>query len=78
MKVQLKGKFLATDNYFKKDENGNQTNEQVKVISVFDGKDLIKVSGVDGSALKFGDDVSLNCEIFAYRDKPGIWLKVSS
>lgn len=78
MRVNLKGKFLGTDNYYKKDENGNQTNEQVKVISVFDGKDLIKVTGVDGSALKFGDDVSLICEIYPYRDRPGMWLKVCS
>ena len=78
MKVILKGVFLGTDDYFKKDKDGNQTNEKVHVISIFDGKDAIQVNGVDGSALKFGDEVSLNCEIFGYKDKPGFWLRASS
>lgn len=78
MRVILKGTFLSTNDYFKKDENGNQTNDKVHVITVFDGKDAVQVSGVDGSALKFGDEISLNCEIFAYKDRPGYWLRVSS
>lgn len=78
MRVNLKGKFLGTDNYFKKDEKGNQTDELIKVVSIFDGKELIKVSDVDGSSMKFGDEVSLLCDVFAYRDRPGIWLKVVS
>lgn len=78
MKAILKGKFLGTNDYHKKDEHGNETGEIVPVITIYDGKDAIQISGVDGSALKFGDDVSLNCEIYPYKDKPGIWLKVSS
>ncbi len=76
MLVTIKGKFLSTNDYFKKDENGNLTNQKVNVITLFDGTGSVQINGVDGSALKFGDEISLDCDIYAYKDRPGYWLRV--
>lgn len=76
MKVILKGKFLGTNDYCKKDENGNLTNEKVHVITLFDGENSVQINGVDGSALKFGDLVTLEVDVFAYKDRPGYWMRV--
>lgn len=75
MRVTIKGKFLGLNDYFKKDEHGNMTSEKVRVISIFDGTNSIQINGVDGSKLNFGDEISIDCDIFAYKDKPGFWLR---
>lgn len=76
MLVTISGKFLGTDDYWKKDENGNLTTQKVHVIKLFDGTDSVSINGVDGSSLKFGDEISLDVDIFAYKDRPGYWMRV--
>ncbi len=63
-RVIIKGKFLGTSNYFKKDEAGNVTSQLVHQINVFDGEDTTKIAGVDGSQLKFGDEVTIPCHLY--------------
>ena len=63
-RVKVEGRFLCCCNYNKKDVNGNPTKEIVHQIKVFDGSDVTKISGVDGSQLKFGDNVSVSCDLY--------------
>jgi len=63
-RVTVEGRFLCCANYYKKDSNGNPTKEVVHQIKVFDGSDVTKISGVDGSQLKFGDNVKVACDLY--------------
>lgn len=63
-RVIVKGRFLCTKNYEKKDSASNPTGQIVKQILLFDGNDTVKVSDVDGSSLKFGDEVTVNCDLY--------------
>ena len=63
-RVIIKGKFLGTSNYYKKDDVGNVTSQLVHQINVFDGEDTTKIVGVDGSQLKFGDEVTISCHLY--------------
>lgn len=61
----IRGRFLCTKNYPKKDKSGNLTGETVRQILVFDGDNAVKITDVDGSKLKFGDDISVVCDLFS-------------
>lgn len=63
-RVIVKGKFLGTSNYHKKDDAGNVTSEVVHQINVFDGEETTKIVGVDGSKLNFGDVVEVPCHLY--------------
>lgn len=62
--VIIKGRFLCTKNYFKKDKAGNVTTEVVKQILVFDGEGAVKITDVDGSKMQFGDVVEVPCTLY--------------
>lgn len=62
--VTIKGRFLCTKNYVKKDKAGNPTNEIVKQILVFDGEGAVKITDCDGGNLKFGDTVEIPCALY--------------
>lgn len=62
--VIIKGRFLCTKNYEKKDNAGNPTGQIVKQILLFDGNDCVKVTDVDGSNMKFGDEVTVTCVLY--------------
>lgn len=62
--VIIKGRFLCTKNYYKKDKAGNVTTEVVKQILVFDGEGAVKITDVDGSKMQFGDEVVVPCTLY--------------
>lgn len=62
--VIIKGRFLCTKNYVKKDKAGNPTNEIVKQILVFDGEGAVKITDCDGASLEFGDVVEVPCTLY--------------
>lgn len=64
-RVDISGRFLCTKNYNKKDSAGNYTKELVYQILVFDGDNAVKIIGVNGSGLEFGDEVRFRCDVFA-------------
>lgn len=62
--VTIKGRFLCTKNYFKKDKAGNVTNEKVFQILVFDGEGAVKITDVNGEKMQFGDVVEIPCTLY--------------
>lgn len=64
-RVDIHGRFLCTKNYNKRDSAGNYTKEVVYQILVFDGDNAVKIIGINGSGLDFGDEVSFRCDVFA-------------
>ncbi len=62
--VTIKGRFLCTKNYYKKDKAGNVTTELVKQILVFDGEGAVKIMDADGSNLEFGDTIEVPCTLY--------------
>lgn len=63
-RVTVKGRFLCIKNYEKKDAAGNLTGQIVKQVLLFDGNDTVKVADVDGSTMKFGDEVTVTCDLY--------------
>lgn len=63
--MTVKGKFLCTKNYNKKDKAGNATDEIVHQILLFDGSDAIKIRNVNGGSLKFGDPVEVDVKVYS-------------
>ena len=63
-RVTVKGRFLCTKNYEIKDAAGNLTGQIVKQVLLFDGNDTVKVADVDGSTMKFGDEVTVTCDLY--------------
>ena len=68
MKMTLKGKFLDCKDYKKKDDTGKFTEEIVRQIAIYDGDNLLKIKNVDGSALKFGDVVSIDVMMYSSKE----------
>lgn len=62
--MTLKGRFLCTKNYNKKDKAGNKTNDIVYQCLLFDGSEAIKVRNVNGANLKFGDPVEVDVKVY--------------
>lgn len=60
----IRGQFLCTKNYRKKDSAGNYTDEIVHQILVFDGENAVKITGVDGSAMEFGAVLEIPCDLY--------------
>lgn len=60
MKVQISGKVLVCDSYTSK-----KTGELVRQLKLFDGRDMIRISGVPGlyETAQFGEDVSFSVRI---------------
>ena len=59
-RVIIKGRFLCTKNYEKKDTAGNLTGQIVKQVLLFDGNDTVKVADVDGSSMTVTCDLFVN------------------
>lgn len=65
-RVTIKGRFLCTKNYNKKDSAGNYTNEIVHQILVFDGDNAVKISGIKvDDKMQFGTDLSVLCDVYS-------------
>lgn len=60
MKVQISGRALVCDTYTSK-----KTGELVRQLKLFDGRDLIRVSGVPAlyEGISFGEDVSFSVRL---------------
>ena len=60
MKVMISGRALVCDHYTKKD-----TGEVVYQLKIFDGRDLVRISGVPPiyETVAFGDNVEMSVRI---------------
>ncbi len=61
----IRGRFLCTKNYKKRDNAGNYTDETVYQILVFDGDNAVKITGVDAKDMKFGQEIEVLCDIYS-------------